>query len=218
MELLFNEKRNLLLSTPQLLGLTRAGVHSLTGFSSTHPIQPKFKLSYDRRSVGHLILMSGSHLELMTRFFFCIDNCGVSWCGAPSLTRSRVCTFQFLPDNTSAAFLRSESHGTHEHILFSPFLRLSQPGGPGYCIYFFQEQGSPVIPPGIWFNPSLHTEYLMRHGPHRKHCVQKYVFFFSCFQHRNSRTFPIESLAHDSGRTLVCAEYGYPKWSPNTNS
>jgi hypothetical protein len=30
--------------------------------------------------------------------------------------------------------------------------------------------------------------------------------------------FPIESLAHDSGRTLVRAEYGYPKGSPNTNS
>jgi hypothetical protein len=28
----------------------------------------------------------------------------------------------------------------------------------------------------------------------------------------------IESLAHDSGRTLVCAEYGYPKGSPDTNS
>jgi hypothetical protein len=38
------------------------------------------------------------------------------------------------------------------------------------------------------------------------------------FQHRNPRTFPIESLAHDSGRTSVCAEYGYPKGSPNTNS
>jgi hypothetical protein len=38
------------------------------------------------------------------------------------------------------------------------------------------------------------------------------------FQHRNSRTFPIESLAHDSGRTSVRAEYGYPKGSPNTNS
>jgi hypothetical protein len=38
------------------------------------------------------------------------------------------------------------------------------------------------------------------------------------FQHRNSRTFPIESLAHDSGSTLVCVEYGYPKGSPNTNS
>jgi hypothetical protein len=34
------------------------------------------------------------------------------------------------------------------------------------------------------------------------------------FQHRNSRTFPIESLAHDSGRSLVCAEYGYQKGSP----
>jgi hypothetical protein len=30
--------------------------------------------------------------------------------------------------------------------------------------------------------------------------------------------FLIESLAHDSGRTLVCAEYGYPKGSPNTSS
>jgi hypothetical protein len=27
-----------------------------------------------------------------------------------------------------------------------------------------------------------------------------------------------ESLAHDSGRTLVRAEYGYQKGSPNTNS
>jgi hypothetical protein len=27
------------------------------------------------------------------------------------------------------------------------------------------------------------------------------------FQHRNSKTFPIESLAHDSGRSLVRAEH-----------
>jgi hypothetical protein len=38
------------------------------------------------------------------------------------------------------------------------------------------------------------------------------------FQHRNSRMFPIESLAHDSGHTLVCVKYSYPKGSPNTNS
>jgi hypothetical protein len=30
--------------------------------------------------------------------------------------------------------------------------------------------------------------------------------------------FRIENLAHDSGRTLVRAEYGYPKGSSNTNS
>jgi hypothetical protein len=40
----------------------------------------------------------------------------VSWCGAPSLTRSRVCSFQFLPGIASAAFLyipsksKSKSH------------------------------------------------------------------------------------------------------------
>jgi hypothetical protein len=35
------------------------------------------------------------------------------------------------------------------------------------------------------------------------------------FEHRNPRTFPIDSFAHDSGRTLVRPEYGYPKGSPN---
>jgi hypothetical protein len=29
---------------------------------------------------------------------------------------------------------------------------------------------------------------------------------------------PIESLAHDSGHTLVCAEYAYQKGLPNINS
>jgi hypothetical protein len=38
-----------------------------------------------------------------------------------SLTRSRVCSDQFLPGIASAAFLRSESHGTHEHSLLSIF-------------------------------------------------------------------------------------------------
>jgi hypothetical protein len=70
----------------------------------------------------------------------------VCWCGAPSLTRGRVCSFQFLPRIASAAFLRSESHGIHEHILLSVFLRLPQPGRPSSYIYFPQQQGSPVIP------------------------------------------------------------------------
>jgi hypothetical protein len=36
--------------------------------------------------------------------------------------RSRVCSFQFLLGIASAAFLKPESHGTHEHILLSLFL------------------------------------------------------------------------------------------------
>jgi hypothetical protein len=46
--------------------------------------------------------------------------------------------------------------------------------------------------------------------------IQLWTYGFH-FQHRNPRTFKIESLAHDSGRTLVRAEYGYPKGTPNTN-
>jgi hypothetical protein len=35
------------------------------------------------------------------------------------------------------------------------------------------------------------------------------------FYHRNHGTFAIKSYAHDKGRTLVRAEYGYLKNSPN---
>jgi hypothetical protein len=69
------------------------------------------------------------------------------WCGVPSLMGSLVCSFQFLLGIVSTAFLRSESHTTHEHIL-SLFLRLPQPGGLSSCIYIPQAQGSPDIPPG----------------------------------------------------------------------
>jgi hypothetical protein len=60
-------------------------------------------------------------------------------CVAPSLMRTRVYSFQFLLGIASVAFLRSESHGTHEYILLSLFLRLPQPGGPRSCTYFPQE-------------------------------------------------------------------------------
>jgi hypothetical protein len=57
--------------------------------------------------------------------------------------------FSFLLGIASAGFLSSESHRTHVHILLILFLSLPPPGGPCSCIYFLQEQGSPVIPPGI---------------------------------------------------------------------
>jgi hypothetical protein len=47
------------------------------------------------------------------------------------------------------AFLRCESHGTHEHALLSLFLRLPQHEGRDSCSYFPQEQGSTVIFPCI---------------------------------------------------------------------
>jgi hypothetical protein len=108
------------------------------------------KLYYDRQSVGQSVLVSGTHLGPATNFFplslwVFFRQLRVCWCGAPSLTRSRVWTFQFLQGIASAAFLRSESHGTHEHSLLSLFLRLPQPGWPGSCIYFPKEQGMRVL-------------------------------------------------------------------------
>jgi hypothetical protein len=38
------------------------------------------------------------------------------------------------------------------------------------------------------------------------------------FQHRHSRTFPSESLAYNTGRTLVCAKYSYLKAPQNTSA
>jgi hypothetical protein len=57
-----------------------------------------------------------------------------------------VFSFFFLLGIASATFLMSEFHGSHEHILLHLFWRLPQSEGPGSCIYFPQEQGSPVNP------------------------------------------------------------------------
>jgi hypothetical protein len=69
-----------------------------------------------------------------------------SCCGAPSLTRGRVCNLlvQF------AVTLRSKSLKTHDHICLvedSP-----QPREPSRRIYIPQEQGGPVTP-GVVSSP-----------------------------------------------------------------
>jgi hypothetical protein len=105
----------------------------------------------------------GTHLGPVTNFspsffnhFYTVTDL-LMW--APSLTRRRVCILQFLLSIASPAFLMSESPGTHEHISLSLFFETPQPEGPGYCIYFPQEQGSPVTPPGIGFVIPVSTKF-----------------------------------------------------------
>jgi hypothetical protein len=74
------------------------------------------------------------HLGLMTRYLLLFDRYGVVFCGAPSLTRGRVCLVYMLLALASAVFLGSESLGTHDHILLSqiwdiPFRRLLRLAG-----------------------------------------------------------------------------------------
>jgi hypothetical protein len=90
----------------------------------------KLKLIYDWRSVGQSVLVSGSHLETMTRFFCLSDDCGFLDVGALSLTRGWVCNLlvQLLLGLARAVTLGSKSRRNHDHILLS-HLRLPQLGG-----------------------------------------------------------------------------------------
>jgi hypothetical protein len=101
----------------------------------------KLKLSYDLQWVGQSVLVSGSHLEPMTRFLFSSWQLQASCCGAPSLTIGWVCNLlvQLFLVLARAVTLGSKSRRTHGHILLS-HLRLPQPGGPGPGIYIPQEQ------------------------------------------------------------------------------
>jgi hypothetical protein len=90
----------------------------------------------------------------------------------------------------SAAFLRSESHGTHEHILLS-ILRLPQAGGPGSCIYFPQEQVSPVTPSGIEFQVKL--KFKLRYG--RRSVVQSILVLVSHLELMTRFVFPVLKIA-----------------------
>jgi hypothetical protein len=74
------------------------------------------------------------HLGLMTRYLLLFDNYGLVFCGAPSLTRRRICPLYMLLALASAIFLGSESFGTRDHIILSqiwdfPFRRLLRLAG-----------------------------------------------------------------------------------------
>jgi hypothetical protein len=97
----------------------------------TQRSERKSKLSYDRRSVGQSVMVSGHHLGPATdkSFIFMetiFRHSRVSSRGAPSLTRRQVCNLsvQLLLGLTSAVTLRFKSRRTRHDNLLSR-LRLS---------------------------------------------------------------------------------------------
>jgi hypothetical protein len=91
-------------------------------------------LCYDRRSTGQSVLEWSTQLGLTTRSLLLVWQLRSCSCGAPSLTRGRVCLLYVLLALASAVFLGSESLGTWGHILLSqiwgfPFRRLLQLAG-----------------------------------------------------------------------------------------
>jgi hypothetical protein len=67
------------------------------------------------------------------------------------LTREWVCRLQLLLVLASGVILRSESRGTHDHILLSQIRHSSNLEDQVPVFISPQEEGGPVIPPGVGF-------------------------------------------------------------------
>jgi hypothetical protein len=86
--------------------------------------ESKLKLSYDRRSVGQSILVSGHHLVPATNSSFTLmenlfRHLKLSSCEVPSLTRGEICSLSvhLLLGLANAVTIRSKSRRTRDHIL-----------------------------------------------------------------------------------------------------
>jgi hypothetical protein len=83
-------------------------------------VESESELLYDWRCIANHFVLATSPLRLTTsNFIFQLNTCGYSPYVTSSLTRGWVCSLQLLLGLTSAVILRSESCGTHGHILMS---------------------------------------------------------------------------------------------------
>jgi hypothetical protein len=76
-------------------------------------------LLYDWGFNAHQFVLATSPLRLATSNFFQLNTCGHIPYVTSSLTRRLVCRLILLLAFASAVILRSESRGTHDHILLS---------------------------------------------------------------------------------------------------
>jgi hypothetical protein len=122
-------------------------------------------------------------------FFLQLNSCGHSLYVTSSLTRGWVCRLELLLGLTSAVILKSESSGTHDHIL--PSQIRDSPNLVGQVPVFIsprnrvaklytQALGSLFVASYDfnWLNSKFVPRITLRHGPHRKHCSSVGVWFF----------------------------------------
>jgi hypothetical protein len=78
------------------------------------------ELLYDWQFTANQFVLATSPLRPTTRIFiFQLNTCGYSPSVTSSQTRGWVCRLQLLRVLARAVILRSESRGTHDHILLS---------------------------------------------------------------------------------------------------
>jgi hypothetical protein len=111
----------------------------------------KSKLYYDRRSVGQSVLVSGTHLGPGTNFspsFFNYFFNGFVDVGRPFWWEVGSIVFSCYWASPALSFSSLSSMGLMNIFYCLNFLN-SPTWMAGSCIYFPQEQGSPVVPLGI---------------------------------------------------------------------
>jgi hypothetical protein len=83
-------------------------------------LESESELLYNWWFTANQFVLVTSPLRLTTgNFIFQLNNCGDSPYVISSLTRGWICLLQMLLVLASAIILKSESHGTHDHILLS---------------------------------------------------------------------------------------------------
>jgi hypothetical protein len=103
-------------SSATVLSYIRSFLHRLHCKSLTS----ESELLYDWRFTANQFVLATSPLRPTTRIFiFQLHTCGYSPYVTSSLTRGWLCRLQLLLVLASAVILRSDSRGTHDHILLS---------------------------------------------------------------------------------------------------
>jgi hypothetical protein len=82
-------------------------------------LESESELLYDWRFTTNQFVLATSPLKFTTSNFFKLNTCFHSPYATSFLTRGWVCHLQLLLALASTVFLRSESCGTHDHILLS---------------------------------------------------------------------------------------------------
>jgi hypothetical protein len=109
------------------------------------------------------------------QIFIIVWQLWVCWFGAAFLTRGRVCRLQLLLALASAVIFWPESRRTRGHILLSqirdfPFRHLLRFAGSRWRYSTPPPHGYP------WGSRPIFVLITSRHGPHRKHSSQQFVY------------------------------------------
>jgi hypothetical protein len=92
----------------------------LLGMSDSLPeSESESELLYDWPFTANQFVLATSPLRITTSIFSQLYTCGHRPYITSSLTRGWVCRLQLLRALASAVIIRSESHGTHDHIVLS---------------------------------------------------------------------------------------------------